>query len=773
MGWQDKERNDELDTERRKEMRINLKRLFAAVLIAAVMYSGGMFAETFEAGNVSMVSAAALTHTKATANDLGRRGIYSMKGIQGTEITTGSSPADIQEMGVNHVMLNLDITQVINTDGTGVPYSYNGKTYYFDESEGSVMKVTMARVKEYRQKGVTWTFCLVMSWSDDPVIQKLMYKPEPGKVYYAMNSKDSGSKEHIAAVLNYLADRFSYSDTFVEHWRVGNEVNVAHDFNYTGTYSDSGEMKSTLVDLAVNSYDLLYQALKNNNPLAKAYVSVTHDWNNSNEGKGVPTKDFLDAFGAREKGKDWNLDFHAYPPQMKEQVWTKVSASYLTHEVTTPFICAPNLEVLTDYIKNNFGTNHRIIMSEQSYDSTYGEDEQAAMIAYTYYSGVYNDMVDAVIFTTWQDTNSVYHDYYNMGIIDIYGKKKVSYDVFKYMNTDQRAAYVDPFLDKMSAWTGRTIGAWTDDIIYQAEESNATLSYATLYLPESEQTDKMVMIGMTTEPSVKEEDLEFKWSAYNHVTGETLELSGWIFGNEWLQWYPDENAVYTISCTVRVAGNPSSSMTDSMEVEVNKPGLPDSEAGNDDEPLETGHFATNDDGYSFYRDDAGDVTCLDNNGNKVINGFVCDGVYTYYFQYDGTAMRDRLTYHPDGEHVIYFDKYGHEVFSDFANVRRSISGEAVDDYCFFNVYGYLYVDVVTYDKTGTYLYYANPYGVLERGKWFQFSDTVMCADGTPWNGAAGNYGYANANGTLMVNTYTYDWEGRKCYMQGNGVALYE
>lgn len=168
----------------------------------------------------------------------------------------------------------------------------------------------------------------------------------------------------------------------------------------------------------------------------------------------------------------------------------------------------------------------------------------------------------------------------------------------------------------------------------------------------------------------------------------------------------------------------------------------------------------------------GEKRYLNKDGNMVINEFVCDGTYTYYLQLDGSPMKDRLTYHPDGEHVIYFDSEGHEVFSDFANVKKSISGTPVDDYCFFDVYGYLYVDVVTYDKEGKNLYYANPYGVLERGKWFQFSDTVMCADGTPWNGAAGNFGYANDDGTLMVNTWTYDWLGRLCYMQGNGVALY-
>ena len=67
----------------------------------------------------------------------------------------------------------------------------------------------------------------------------------------------------------------------------------------------------------------------------------------------------------------------------------------------------------------------------------------------------------------------------------------------------------------------------------------------------------------------------------------------------------------------------------------------------------------------------------------ITNEFVCDGTYTYFLQADGTAMKDRLTYHPDGVHVIYFDQYGHEVFSDFAHVKKSIAGEPVDDYCFF------------------------------------------------------------------------------------------
>ena len=171
-------------------------------------------------------------------------------------------------------------------------------------------------------------------------------------------------------------------------------------------------------------------------------------------------------------------------------------------------------------------------------------------------------------------------------------------------------------------------------------------------------------------------------------------------------------------------------------------------------------------GYDFYKDVYGNIRCTDSKGNPVINEFKCDGTYTYYFQLDGTAMINRLTYHPDGKHVIYFDENGHEVFSNFHHVEKSIAGEAVDDLCFFDVYGYMYVDVMTYDQAGEKLYYVNPYGVIERGKWFEFSDTCVWAGTT--NKVGKGYGYANADGTLMINTYTYDWFGRYVYLQGNG-----
>ena len=135
------------------------------------------------------------------------------------------------------------------------------------------------------------------------------------------------------------------------------------------------------------------------------------------------------------------------------------------------------------------------------------------------------------------------------------------------------------------------------------------------------------------------------------------------------------------------------------------------------------------------------------NHQIIKDAFFCDGYFTYYMQMDGTAMRDRLTYHPDGEHVIYFDEKGHEVFNSFVNVRKSIAGEDVNDFCFFDVHGYMYTNVLTYNQDGTALYYANPYGVMERSGWFQFAEGAGGVAGA-LGITEGTWGYAYSDGRV-------------------------
>lgn len=144
-------------------------------------------------------------------------------------------------------------------------------------------------------------------------------------------------------------------------------------------------------------------------------------------------------------------------------------------------------------------------------------------------------------------------------------------------------------------------------------------------------------------------------------------------------------------------------------------------------------------------------------GTMVTDAFFCDGTYTYYLQKDGTPMKDRLTYHPNGVNIIYFDSDGHEAFDRFVNVKKSIEGNPVDDICYFDTFGYMYRDKLTYGQNGdTNLYYINPYGVMQRGGYFTFPN--------------GDLGYAEENGALMTNQNSYSPTGEPVYFNAIGHA---
>ena len=137
------------------------------------------------------------------------------------------------------------------------------------------------------------------------------------------------------------------------------------------------------------------------------------------------------------------------------------------------------------------------------------------------------------------------------------------------------------------------------------------------------------------------------------------------------------------------------------------------------------------------------------NDEIIKNVFFFDGSYTYYLQADGTPMKDRLTYHPDGEHIIYFDTNGHEVFTNFQYCP------SVGYTCYFGSDGYIYKDQITFvgDKT----YYMDGDGRMKQSGWFQFA-----------NGR--DYGYANGDGTLINNGWGRDPYGRVVFYHWNGMV---
>ncbi len=371
----------------------------------------------------------------------------SKKGIQGVDyLVCDPNP---EELGVKHVLFNLDLTKCINPNNDSYPWPYKGENYYFNSYVNQ--QAEMCNLLE--SQGVDVTMVLLMSY--DSNLSYLTYTGHEGgnRTYYAWNLQNAEARKRLEGTLAFL---FTEAYPTVDNWVIGNEVNMPNHYNYTGT-TDLNVNADVYAEQMVFVYNVLKENTKN--PDAKVYMSLDHSWGHDDEGRGIAGNKFLPAVASaierKQAGVEWHVAYHAYAPIMQHaNMW---NSEYLNHSFDTPFICGSNLEVLTNYIRDNYGANHRVILSEQGITAADGENAQAAGIAYTYYAGQFNDMVDAVIFRSYTDDrndgsftfglrSAYWQDILSGAVsIDNVGYRE-SYNVFKYMDTPQSSQYLDKYL---------------------------------------------------------------------------------------------------------------------------------------------------------------------------------------------------------------------------------------------------------------------------------------------------------------------------------------
>lgn len=484
------------------------------------------------------------------------------KGIQGTEyIVPGmrivgdqayiqnadEAPLDLE---VNHVLLNFDIAKLLASDSQTeevINYNYNGVTYRFNKS---YLIPYLYRVRQYQtmspqvtDRPVAITFVLLMSKPEDPKYDYLLcpgaLQPNDGlHMFYALNIQDPVAKETISAVFDYLTRAFGDKEHFVQNWIIGNEVDVPDVYNYTGTHDATYN-----ACVSAETFNLFYDKLCENTPYAKAYISLTNRWNTTSDGTGIGGKTFLELFSQMVQTDHWNIAFHAYAPTWDYKLWEPETVDYVCYSADSPYVCAANLAYMTDYVKNVYGDNHRIILSEQGFnvkDNSMEEQyAQAAELIYTYFAAARNDMVDAVIFNNWYDC-SYQADLTNLhiGLHDDAGNKREAYYAFKYMDTDvsqitKYQDYVNHFCTSFPSWDCNIL--YTDQpTIAVADVGNQTL------LTEAQ----IPWNGLYSN------HLYYRWTVINEQTKESQVIQDWLEDNNAIYWTTDTSGVYTLVCEI-------------------------------------------------------------------------------------------------------------------------------------------------------------------------------------------------------------------------------
>lgn len=389
-----------------------------------------------------------------------------------------------EDLGISHTLINVCINELLNGN---VPYSYNGRLYYFNY----IPDLSTEKAAEFNENDVSVTLVLLLKLDNSSRSYNLVYPGAMGnteKLYYGWNVYDPQAVETLSALMDFLANAYGKEDCHIDNWVVGNEVNMPNAWNYTGTTN-----VETNVDIAARSFVIVNNAIKRYNRGARAYISLDHSWTHNDEGRGIAGKTFLDAFAVRinelSAGIDWNIAYHLYAPIMTESnIWDSRHASrYTPQRIDADFISARNLTVFTDYVRENFGENVRIILSEQGFTTYAGQEaRQAAALAYTYYAAEFNDMVDATMFRSLRDAPEETKDRFYFGLINNDGTPRQSYNVFKYMDTEEWESYTQSCLDTIG------IGLWNELVTYFDGQRFVREPVQEIYL---DKTDCVLAVG--------------------------------------------------------------------------------------------------------------------------------------------------------------------------------------------------------------------------------------------------------------------------------------
>ncbi len=346
---------------------------------------------------------------------------------------------EVTDCNAKQYFLNLTVSMVAE-NGT-VPYQYNGKTYYF-----TPMDYYKQIISECNRKKVVVTMQVMLDWSAGNTDMINLQARKPGALYYSWNIYSNQSREKMEAMFCYLGMIFGKKDCYVSNWILGNEVNHPAAWNYAGSMSDEAYFTTYAY-----AFRALYYAVRSQQSNAHIFICTDNYWSPSRN-RRYGAKQVVDNFAVYlkkiQKGLKWNLAYHAYSfPLTYTRVWNGYG---ITNNVnTTPSITMKNLKVLTNYIKNRYGSSVRIILSEQGYSSAQGEELQAAALAYSYYIAACNPMVDAFIIRSYKDDPVEVAQGYLLGI-----QGKQAFDVFKYMDTSRASQYTDRYLGVIGA------GSW-------------------------------------------------------------------------------------------------------------------------------------------------------------------------------------------------------------------------------------------------------------------------------------------------------------------------
>ena len=372
---------------------------------------------------------------------------------------------DSIELNVCHATFNFSLSQIFAFENeknsrSSYAYTYKGKKYWFRKPNiNSYDRI----LKKLKKNNTIVTGILLMEKRRD--LKRLICSSGRSQkaYFYAWNMDNGTNQRQIEAAISFLANRYNGGKHGnVVGWIVGNEIDSPDDWNEAGKISFSEYM-----DLYCRMFEVSSKIVRKAYTNARLYIPLDHFWNMINSNK-YTARACLEAFAARMKkdGYAWNLAYHAYNGDLMQPSITDPQYFETTQDIDSPIITMKNLNVLSDYIRTNYGEKTRIMLSEHGYSSTWKHKkvsaQQCLAIALSYYLTQLDPMVDSFIYYSQVDQNDLKKVGATFGIWNVSKhenatSKKQSWSTFKYMDTDLDDPILKEARNTAEKMTGRKV----------------------------------------------------------------------------------------------------------------------------------------------------------------------------------------------------------------------------------------------------------------------------------------------------------------------------
>lgn len=365
-------------------------------------------------------------------------------GIKG--ILPATTNAEIfNDLGIKQIMFNLELGAVIakSKGKDNIVYHYAGRDYYFS----SKALADYDRVFRWCQDNnyqLTVTLLNASSSKNTDLIHPDA-KDKTDHPTYAINTATQKGIDQFGAIISFLTYRYSGGEYgTVDNWILGNQVNARTEWYFH---------KSSNLDVNAQEYAkafrIMYNEVKAINRNANVYMSLDQEWNRKSNPGCFTSREFMSRFAyyIKQGGDiDWSLGIHPYDAPIYDPYAWLQQKEYVYDNARTPYLTISNIDVLIKEMRssqylNSAGQVRNIMLSQIGYSSSFGEELQAASIAYAYSKALqYPEIKGFILYREMDDPSEIA---INMaqGLRAMDGHPKLGYVYYKTAGTPEFAQY--------------------------------------------------------------------------------------------------------------------------------------------------------------------------------------------------------------------------------------------------------------------------------------------------------------------------------------------